>query len=486
LQKSNHSILHFYEENDKNKTTSKFSDDENTQMERSQSPPPNIAAGQTSDKQPLSETPLHTILPDMIIHAVDPPKSSKSRSFKKPIIKLRPNPTRRSNRMKKSSNEPKVSHVNLVSDEEKKTNSSDDEMEEDPEEEIEEDPEEEKVEEDSKQTLSEIIKSVKASSKKGKKIAAPSPSKENSPSQKDEDDGEEEESEEKAQEEEEKSSSKKYGKGKDIAKVAAVIRAQKAEKIALRPISRTTYFEFESLETKGWNLKKFTDPQGCTNFVTLQEHTYEHLVREFYTNLSVKEKKNVNEKFLISSVKGVKIEVTQEFLSQVLNIPNEDRRMFSSFWFEEAKVNRNQLIIKYTKENKTFNSTNLEDTPKILHNMIRHTLLPRCGSFDVISDIDLCIIYHLMNKTKLNLCYIIIQHMIDSCLAIKQTVVGLPYGMHLTPLFQKVNVPLEGEERRLDFMTFSSKTIGQLHITTSNMSSSTTSGTSGSIKRSSN
>jgi len=42
------------------------------------------------------------------------------------------------------------------------------------------------------------------------------------------------------------------------------------------------------LETKGWDLKKFTDPQGWTNFVSLQEHTYEELVREFYTNLAVK------------------------------------------------------------------------------------------------------------------------------------------------------------------------------------------------------
>jgi len=323
--------------------------------------------------------------------------------------------------MKKSSKEPKVSHVNLVSDEEKKTDSSDDEMEEDPEEEIEEDPEEEKVEEDSKQTLFEMIKSVRASSKKGKKIVEPSPTKENSSSKNEDEDSEEEESEEKTQEEEKEASSKKYGKGKDIAKVAAAIRAQKAEKVALRPMSKTKYFEFESLETKGWNLKKFTDPQGWTNFVSLQEHTYEDLVREFYT-----------------------------------------------------------------KENHTFNSTNLEEVPKILHNMIRHTLVPKCGSFDVVSDMDLCIIYTFMNKTKLNLCFIIIQHMIDSCLAIKQTVSRLPFGMHLTSIFQKANVTLEGEKRRLNFMKFTSKTLGQLRITTSNMSSSTTSGISESIKRPSN
>jgi hypothetical protein len=43
-------------------------------------------------------------------------------------------------------------------------------------------------------------------------------------------------------------------------------------------------------------------------------------------------------------------------------------------------------------------------------------------------------------------------------------------------------VPLEGEKHKLDFMKFTSKTLGQLHITTSNMPSSITFGTYGSVK----
>ncbi|KEH17115.1 hypothetical protein MTR_0043s0140 [Medicago truncatula] len=248
-------------------------------------------------------------------------------------------------------------------------------------------------------------------------------------------------------------------------------------------MSRKKYFEFESLETKGWNLKKFTDPKEWINFVSLQEHTYEDLVREFYTNLSAKQKKNENENFLISFIKGVQITITQDFLSEALKIPNEGNKVFSYSWYNDARVDRNQLIIKYTKENHTFNSTNLEDVPKILHNMVRSTLVPKCGSFDVVSDMDLCIIHHLITKTKLNICFLIIQHMIDSCLAIKQSVAGLPYGMHLTSIFQKANIPLEGEKRKLDFMKFTSKNLGQLRITTSNMPTFTT---SGSAKRLSN
>jgi len=82
-------------------------------------------------------------------------------------------------------------------------------------------------------------------------------------------------------------------------------------------MSRSKYFEFDSLESKGWDLKKFTDPQGWTNFVSLQEHTYEELVIEFYTNLFVKQMKRENKNFLISYVKRVQITVTQDFQMKV-------------------------------------------------------------------------------------------------------------------------------------------------------------------------
>jgi len=72
-----------------------------------------------------------------------------------------------------------------------------------------------------------------------------------------------------------------------------------------------------------------------------------------------------------------------------LKIPNEGNKLFSCSWYNDAKVDHNQLIVKYNKENLTFNPTNLVDVPKILHNMIRHILVPKCGSFDIVSDMDL-------------------------------------------------------------------------------------------------
>jgi len=215
--------------------------------------------------------------------------------------------------------------------------------------------------------------------------------------------------------------------------------------------------------------------------VSLQDLTFENLVREFYGSMRIKE--NKDEKILTTTVKDVKIKITKEFLSKALRIPNEGNALFFPSWFAKLKVSRNKLIVEYTKPDLPFNFTNLKDVPKILHNMIRHTLLPRSGTFDAVSDTDLCIMYHLITKKKLNLCYIILQHMIDSCMNPKQSNAALAYGMHITPILRATKVNLEGEDGDCTFMRFTSKTLGQLHITTSNMPTPVSLEATGSVKR---
>jgi len=86
-------------------------------MVRPNPPPPTAAADQTS----LIETPICTILPDVIILAFETTKQSKPKSSKNPVIKPKPKAARISQRMKygSSSKTPIVSHVDLGSDEEK-------------------------------------------------------------------------------------------------------------------------------------------------------------------------------------------------------------------------------------------------------------------------------------------------------------------------------------------------------------------------------
>jgi hypothetical protein len=67
-------------------------------------------------------------------------------------------------------------------------------------------------------------------------------------------------------------------------------------------------------------------------------------VREVYANMTVKEQNE--EKLLESTVKGVKIQVSQNLLSDVLNIPNEGNELYNS-WFSSVGVIHEQLLVEY-------------------------------------------------------------------------------------------------------------------------------------------
>jgi len=73
--------------------------------------------------------------------------------------------------------------------------------------------------------------------------------------------------------------------------------------------------------------------------------------------------------------------------------------------------------------------------------------------------------------------------MIDSCMNPKQSNVALAYGMHITPILRAAKVDLEGEDGDYTFMSFTSKTLAQVHITTSNMPTPVSLEVIGSIKR---
>jgi len=59
--------------------------------------------------------------------------------------------------------------------------------------------------------------------------------------------------------------------------------------------------------------------------------------------------------------------------------------------------------------------------------------------------------------------------MIDQCYSIKHKVAGLPYEMHLTPIFRAAKIDLDKEKGQATFMRFTTKTISQLRITSTNM-----------------
>jgi hypothetical protein len=78
----------------------------------------------------------------------------------------------------------------------------------------------------------------------------------------------------------------------------------------------------------------------------------------------------------------------------------------------------------------------------LIHHIITHNILPRSGSYEYISYLDLFLIWCILNKVKLDLAFYIAWHM-DSC--VKKKNGALPYGLHITSILEHFEVNVSGE-----------------------------------------
>jgi hypothetical protein len=97
-------------------------------------------------------------------------------------------------------------------------------------------------------------------------------------------------------------------------------------------------------------------------------------------------------------------------------------------------------------------SIKLKNPFKLIHNMCRFSLVPRSGSKHSVSKTDMMLMYHMSNGIKVNLPYVITQHMIAAARQKKKTTT-IPYGMVLTTNFRHFDILLSNEKPKSDCTT---------------------------------
>ena len=80
---------------------------------------------------------------------------------------------------------------------------------------------------------------------------------------------------------------------------------------------------------------------------------------------------------------------------------------------------------------------------QLIHHIITTNILPRSGSYEYISYLDLFIIWCILNKIKLDLAFHIGWHM-DAC--VKKKNGALLYGFHTTTILNHFGVNVSGEK----------------------------------------
>ena len=82
---------------------------------------------------------------------------------------------------------------------------------------------------------------------------------------------------------------------------------------------------------------------------------------------------------------------------------------------------------------------------RAVYSVVQYTVLPRNGNTDVMSDVDQMVIFYLMTKRRINLVRLILDFIITTIDAEKKKHASLPYGMFLTKVFNKAQLPQVAE-----------------------------------------
>jgi len=234
---------------------------------------------------------------------------------------------------------------------------------------------------------------------------------------------------------------------------------------ACRPVVTGRYFDFDSLAKEKIMLKDETDCLGWTKFLQTRERHFPKMVQAFFCQAKGYAEKSL----IISTIKGTKIELTPERLGKILSLPLDGN---GDDWSQKLSVNLNEFYKKIFIPGTTEHiSANLLPIPKMFHNMCQYNIFPRKGTFENISKNDFMIIYHALFKERINLPFVLIQHMIATSKTKNRTFClpygigkNLPYGMLLSLVFRDFNIPLDDEPSILDIQTFNTKNIKHMKI----------------------
>jgi len=165
------------------------------------------------------------------------------------------------------------------------------------------------------------------------------------------------------------------------------------------PIVVGRYVDFHALQQDEVPLKEYTDKLGWSSFLQIRERHYPKVIQAFYSQAKTFPDKSL----FVSTIKGVKISLTLNDISEIFNIPNTGSCIYGDSWITDLNnLNLDSICQKILKPTTTeLLSSNLQKIPKMPSLLSQHSRVPRKGKRGVVTKNNLMIIYHLFFKKRL-------------------------------------------------------------------------------------
>ncbi|CAL1406699.1 unnamed protein product [Linum trigynum] len=203
-----------------------------------------------------------------------------------------------------------------------------------------------------------------------------------------------------------------------------------------RPLTTNAYSHFENYGFLG----SFVE-QEWLKVISLNVPYYPKMVQYFYNNIVYQRNANGSIHAFKTYVNGVEMRISKNVLAQVLEAPNEGKRINSYTAWNETHFSRTkqiQMVCGLDEEEDAqgrsrSTSNHLTVQARVLRNMLSYNILPKGGHRETITYFDMELLTNLLLDEKVNLTYLIFNHMLTAAESSNR---NLPYGMILTLLFE--------------------------------------------------
>ena len=209
----------------------------------------------------------------------------------------------------------------------------------------------------------------------------------------------------------------------------------------------------------GMDINPLFEYSGVRGLLRLNCPTYERLVRVAFARMEVYEDDQQNTS-VECFVKGVKIVIDGDLLRDLLELPRGgsvltigggDEITGYDFTTFSTELNRGVPL----RRNEELLATHFTPFNRIVHSIIVHCVMCKTGGFDTCSRQDAYLLWHLLNRKKIDWAALILNIIGDEKMALEKLTVQnkekkqgrrrLPFGMLWTQIFERFHVSLKGE-----------------------------------------
>ncbi|XP_057993188.1 uncharacterized protein LOC131174129 [Hevea brasiliensis] len=208
------------------------------------------------------------------------------------------------------------------------------------------------------------------------------------------------------------------------------------------------FIKWDNFDQVDFQFKELFEFQEWMNVCECTDIYYPRLVQEFYRTLKVIDEEDRFEVFLNDRVYDISVEL----IAKALKLPNDGNRIsahkdvarvsgFNLTEFESEVFPTNTVTSEKSTSTKAFHHI------KIIHSMVNYIFCPKSGSYGYLSYLDMCIMWHIVNRVRMNLAYLIFKNM---CKA--YGIGKLPYAHLLIALFRELEINVSKESSRADLI----------------------------------